>query len=717
MLELAHERLYWPEPSQIWHPSGSGPKVYSQLAKEKIGKKIERDFPEVASGVKVSILAANPEGEDTEAPIAIVCQFNRPITQTVIRKTHELAWSFSRARSLITIEPQLLRVWSCCAPPKEDEAPKAVCEVADLNQQAADALQWVELVSGHFFQKRDSRFQRSGAADQWLLKNLKDVRKQLQGDGLDDETIHDLLARIIFILFLLQKQDRNGKHALEIQSLYRRGILSKEYQDLAGILEDFNDTYNLFRWLNDKFNGDLFPGKGETEEEREVEWQAEIQKVWTEDNRYLVKLAEFARGDLDMQSGQLSLWPYYSFDVIPLEFISSIYEEFINKKAGSGVHYTPEYIVNFILDGVLSWNEKEWNLKILDPACGSGIFLVKAFQRLIHRWKLANDSGKVPAYVLRTLLKNNIFGVDIDKEAVRVASFSLYLTMLDSLDPLEYWENKVRFPKLRNKQLIHSDFFQEDEDILKKSGANLKGFDLIIGNAPWGEKTATEISRSWAKVNDWPVADDNIGPLFLAKAISLNKIGGSISLVQPATTVLSSDSKSANKFRRKLFEVLEVQEIVNLSALRFKVFPNAVSPSCIISGVRSSSERQPFYYICPKATETEEDIYRVIIEPHDINLVYPDEAIHSPNVWVALMWGNRRDLDLVSRLSRNANFESLESQNFAISTLGIQRGKKYGQEKYFSSSLLNRKILEISDFTKDPLLYVEADSLKENKNP
>ncbi|MGV2388701.1 MAG UNVERIFIED_CONTAM: N-6 DNA methylase [Microcystis novacekii LVE1205-3] len=137
-----------------------------------------------------------------------------------------------------------------------------------------------------------------------------------------------------------------------------------------------------------------FPEREKLRRNSEAEWQAEIQKVWTEDNRYLVKLADFARGNLDMKSGQLSLWPYYSFDVIPLDFISSIYEEFVNKKAGKGVHYTPEYIVDFILDGVLPWHNKEWELKILDPACGSGIFLVKAFQRLIYRWIVAHNDRK-----------------------------------------------------------------------------------------------------------------------------------------------------------------------------------------------------------------------------------------------------------------------------------------------------------------------------------
>ena len=131
---------------------------------------------------------------------------------------------------------------------------------------------------------------------------------------------------------------------------------------MPGILNSFDDTYNLFRWLNSKFHGDLFPGKGETEPE--VDWQAEIQKVYTEDNRYLTKLAEFVRGDLDMGDSQLCLWKFYSFDVIPLDFISSIYEEFVQKnnkqkkstkniqktktknkdKDNNSVHYTPKYI-------------------------------------------------------------------------------------------------------------------------------------------------------------------------------------------------------------------------------------------------------------------------------------------------------------------------------------------------------------------------------------
>lgn len=721
MLELAHERLYWPEPSQIWEPSGSGPKVYAQLASEKIGEKIKREFPGDARGLEVSVLAANPEGDGTEAPIAIVCQFSRPVSQAVIRETHRLAWSFSRARSLITIEPQLLRVWSCCEPPKEQDEPEVVFRAteADLIQQAADALQWVELVSGQFFQEHESRFKRSGAADQMLLKNLKDVRQQLRDDGLDDETTHDLLARIIFIQFLFQKQDSNGTPALNeriLQDLYGQGILSQEYRELPEILEHFDDTYNLFRWLNNKFNGDLFPGKGETEEEREAEWQAEIQKVRTEDNRYLVKLAEFARGDLDMQSGQLSLWPYYSFDVIPLDFISSVYEEFVNKKIGKGVHYTPEYIVDFILDGVLPWNDEEWDLKVLDPACGSGIFLVKAFQRLIYRWEVAHDTQRIPVNVLRTLLENNIFGIDIDKEAVRVASFSLYLTMLDSIDPLEYWENEVRFPRLRNQSLINSDFFTEDK-IGFRSNLDSDTYDLVIGNAPWGKNTTTEQAKSWQKRKEnkgkWKTSYGNIGPLFLPKAATLTKPSGQISMMQPVLATLFYQDTNAIKFRERLISEFKVEEVVNLSSLRFGLFKTAISPACIITLRKTPPDGDAFAYICPKPVLTNEGDYRLVIEPYDVSFIHPEEALNYPLIWAVFMWGGSRDFMLMTQLCQLQSIAKLTKKEKAIYSQGIIRGNR--QE--FNGDLLGRKLFEEEEFPSDAFLYIDIDPLLENQDP
>ena len=154
------------------------------------------------------------------------------------------------------------------------------------------------------------------------------------------------------------------------------------------ILDDKDEAYALFRWLNDKFNGDLFPGKGVTSDEREAEWQAERDIVSSD---HLRLLSRFVAGDIAIATGQRSLWPLYSFDTLPLEFISSVYQEFLNDNQYKlSAYYTPPHLVNFVLDGVLSWGGDEWDLRILDPCCGSGIFLVKAFQRLVQRWKNAN---------------------------------------------------------------------------------------------------------------------------------------------------------------------------------------------------------------------------------------------------------------------------------------------------------------------------------------
>ncbi len=721
ILELAHENLYWPEPSQIWEPRGSGPKVYAQLASEKIGEKIKRKFPSDTKGLKVSVLAANPEGDETESPIAIICQFVSTVSPEVIKETHRLAWSFSRARSLITIEPQLLRVWSCCEPPQEDKELESVYQVneTDLVQQATNALQWVELVSGQFFQEHENRFKRSGAADQMLLQNLKDVRQQLKNDGLDDETIHYLLARIIFIQFLFQKQDSKGTPALNeeiLQNLHEQEILSKEYKNLPEILDNFDDTYNLFRWLNNKFNGDLFPGKGKTDPEREADWQAEMTKVLTEDNCYLVKLAQFARGDLNMQSGQLSLWPYYSFDVIPLDFISSIYEEFVNKKAGTGVHYTPEYLVDFILDGVLPWDDKEWNIKILDPACGSGIFLVKAFQRLIYRWEVAHDFQRIPANVLRTLLENNIFGVDIDKEAVRVASFSLYLTMLDSIDPLEYWENEVSFPILRERRLIRSDFFSEDKEGFRTK-EDAETYDLVLGNAPWGKNTLTPNASLWQTMPShegrWTVPYGNIGPLFLLKAAALTKSGRLVSMMQPAFILLLSQVGTAKNFRDNLLSNFCVEEIVNLSILRFGLFKDAISPTCIITLSVQKPTGEPITYICPKPNSNNEDNYYIRIEPQDINEVYLQEALSDSLVWTVFMWGGKRDLSLMKSLARYENLEKYKLNGIVKSRQGVIPGNRKKRQE----EILGRRRLWKAKFPVNTFLKLNSKYLPVNDDP
>ncbi|MEH1940792.1 MAG: N-6 DNA methylase [Nostoc sp.] len=718
LLELAHEKLHWPTPQQILEPSGAGPSVYARIAREKLGRTISKLSD--GHGVQIGVLAANPQGDSTEAPIALVCDFQQEVSEDTLRRTYRLAWSFSRTPSLITTEPNRLRIWTCYEePPTTEDTINPVIEVSrqelelfnqpSLSVQAAETLHlhWADLVSGQFFQEHSQRFQRSQAADQMLLRNLKSVRQKVQQNELDDDTIHDLLARIIFIQFLFDRQDSEGNPGLNtnlLDHLYRIGELSARYSNLPEILRNHRDIYKFFRWLNGKFNGDLFPGKGATEEEREAEWQTEEDKV---KENHLNILADFVSGDVDMESGQISLWPYYHFDVIPLDFISSIYEEFVSKESGTGIHYTPEHIVDFVLDGVLPWDSQEWDIKILDPACGSGIFIVKAFQRLIYRWEQAHAKTIKPSD-LKYLLENNLFGVDVDTQAVRVASFSLYLTMLDKVQPQDYWENEFRFPRLRERQLVAADFFQEDKEGFR-SIQDANKYDLVVGNAPWGKNTVTPAAKFWAGDN-WKITYGNIGPLFLPKAAALTKVGGQVAMMQPALALIFNQVSTAQEFRAKLFSEFKIDEIVNLSALRFGLFKDAISPACIITMSVTPPDGEPLTYICPKPVMTNEDDYHIVVEPHDINHIYPQEAIANPLVWTALMWGGRRDLSLIKRLNQELSIEKLKERGIAKTRQGVVRGDK----TKFQADIQNRRILKSPKFLNKSLIYLKAEELPIN---
>ena len=714
--------LDWPDSRQIFRPLGAGPKVLASLAREKIGKAINQEL-RGAGQAKVGVLTRNPRGVSSEAPLAVVCEFSRPTTNAILQLAHRLAWNFCRAPLLVTVEPHRVRAWTCCERPAHAEQATLFDEEGaeigdarlDLSQgvseseAASHALHWVHLVSGNFFRRHPDRFSRDGRADNLLLENLKYVRRRLDKQGLDDDIIHDLLARVIFIQFLFHRKDADGNAALNPVLLARlhqkEKILSQPYSNLAEILSNYDDTYALFRWLNGKFNGDLFPGKGATLKEREAEWQAEMDKVQPS---HLEELSGLVSGR--ERGPQRLLWSMYAFDVIPLEFISSIYEEFVT---AAGAHYTPGFLVDFVLDGVLPWGGKDWDLKILDPACGSGIFLVKAYQRLVDRWKNAHRGEKPSAAVLRRLLEHNLFGVDIDPHAVRVASFSLYLAMCDEIDPKSYWKS-VRFPPLRDNRLVNADFFAADcsgFDSVKDAAS----YDIVLGNAPWGKDLVTPEAEQWGSRSeqDWPILNKDIGTLFLPKAATLTKESGSVSMIQPAFGLLFSSTGTATKFRQKLFSTFEFTEICNFSALRFGLFPDSTSPSCIATLRPTAAGDEPIAYVCPKAETENDGEFGIRIDPMDVSFVLPNEAANDPHVWTALAWGGRRDLALIRRLRGYTTIEQLEQEG----VVATRRGRSPGDRDRVQPEIVGMPYVETDAPLDASFLFLDARGLPKNTDP
>ncbi|NEP80897.1 MAG: SAM-dependent DNA methyltransferase, partial [Okeania sp. SIO3B3] len=268
----------------------------------------------------------------------------------------------------------------------------------------------------------------------------------------------------------------------------------------------------------------------------------------------------------------------------------------------------------------------------------------------------------------------------------------------------------VRFPILRDKRLISADFFREDVEGFSTELDKGK-YDFVIGNAPWGRNTVTELAKSWAK-DRWEITYGNIGPLFLPKAASLTKIDGRVAMMQPAGVLIFNQINTAKNFREKLFSEHKVEEIVNLSALRFGLFKDAISPSCIITISSISPDGKPFDYICPKSVCSNEDDYRIVIEPQDMNAIYPQEAIRDSVIFTALMWGGRRDLILIRRLSREQNLNKLENDGIVVKRQGVIRGDR----QKLQPSILGRRILKSKTFPQGTFLFLKVQDLPINED-
>ena len=166
-----------------------------------------------------------------------------------------------------------------------------------------------------------------------------------------------------------------------------------DYFKFPDVLGNKSDTYSLFKKLREDFNGDLF-----TWYKEESEWITE---------KDLGTLQNFIAGRSMGAQQDLFFWAY-KFDIIPVELISNIYEEFYHENSGGtddkGTHYTPMPLVEFILSECLTKRRLDNGARILDPACGSGIFLVEAFREWFY---MSARSEKLPQ---RSSLGRNLLG-------------------------------------------------------------------------------------------------------------------------------------------------------------------------------------------------------------------------------------------------------------------------------------------------------------------
>ncbi len=409
--------------------------------------------------------------------------------------------------------------------------------------------------------------------ENWRLTLARNLA--LRNPGIDQRGLNFAVQRIIDrIVFLRIAEDRGIEDYGQLQKLLTG---TKAYRRLA----------EQFHAADDRYNSGLFhftPEKGRHEPPDEFTLSLKI-----DDDT----LQEIVRKLYYPDSP-------YEFSVLPADILGQVYEQFLGKvirlttghqakveekpevKKAGGVYYTPTFIVDYIvkqtvgrlLDGKTP--KQAAKLKVLDPACGSGSFLIGAYQFLLdwHRDWYANhnpeqspkevyaakDGWRLTTAKRKEILLNSIFGVDIDSQAVEVTKLSLLLKVLEGENRETLERQKKLFhqralPDLGDNikcgnSLIGPDFydgqqlslFDADEQYrinafdwraefqpIMKSG----GFDAVIGNPPYVRIQRIEHAESDYLFATYkaPTSKMDLSLVFLEKGLELAARTGRVSFI------------------------------------------------------------------------------------------------------------------------------------------------------------------------------------------
>lgn len=420
---------------------------------------------------------------------------------------------------------------------------------------------------------------------QYLFDDLKTWRgnlfKNYKGFNLGysaaqiDEAVLRLLNRLIFIRTAEDREVEDNR----LRSLVR------ELKDKKQINHLDRELANLFRKLDGTYNSELFARHFSEELKIPPTDLEEIIEGLYEKNftRY-----NFNALDADVLG---TAYEQYLGHVIAESEGESHVEEKKKKRKSQGIYYTPTFVTKYIVQQTVGkyLDEHGYNpskpLRVLDMACGSGSFLIEAFDVIddfVAKQRGHAQRGEVDFHDrMRQLevLENCIFGVDKDKQAVEVARLNLLLRGLHSREKLPMLEN------IAHGDSLHQETFETSFSQVVKEG----GFDLIIGNPPYVrfENLPENEREDYANSGVFKTAYQkfDIFILFLEKAITLLKPGGRIGFIVPSAVL---NQTYAMPLRKMILETGCIENIVDFSG--YKVFQDATVETCILIVKKVSDE-------------------------------------------------------------------------------------------------------------------------------
>ncbi|MDD4353410.1 MAG: N-6 DNA methylase [Candidatus Nanoarchaeia archaeon] len=440
----------------------------------------------------------------------------------------------------------------------------------------------------------------------WRTLLSKDIIKQnpkkfdINSTELD-EVVQRILDRLIFIRTI---EDRRIYPDIQLIELVRE----YESRKKGKIVKKLNILFNEY---DDVFNSKLFL-KGHFSEQLEIS------------NEVLI---EIIKGLYKTKDESI----YYDFSAINSDVLGSVYEQYLGyllkktakrakveksktKRKEQGIYYTPNYIVDYIVKNTVGEYIKGKNkntvekIKILDPACGSGSFLIRAFDEVNDYWKrnlkhnISNNLSKkkekkeaselygqaklnFDADVSITkkieILKNNIHGVDLDEQAVEIARLNLLIKaaekkhLLPTLDQnIKNGNSLIDDPSVAGNKAFK---WEEEFEAIMKEG----GFDVIIGNPPYVNiyllsKNTSEINH-YQRFYESAYKKFDLYVLFIEKSIKLLKNGGMMGFIIPDKFL---SQPYGEKLRKLILNECSIVEIIDYTD--YKIFEQATVDNIIL---------------------------------------------------------------------------------------------------------------------------------------
>ena len=426
--------------------------------------------------------------------------------------------------------------------------------------------------------------------DKALLDDITNFREIMYNNikinnknrNLSDEDIEEAVQRIIDRMIFIRNAEDRGLEPEELRSKVREWSSS----ETGHLLNQLNKIYSSF---DKDYDSRLF------------EYNL-CDDLKIDDNI----LEEVINGLYESRDGLYR----YDFSLISADILGNIYEQYLGrilkkvgktskleaskaKRKSEGIYYTPTYIVDYIVKNTVgeyikTHKEKDIeNVKILDPACGSGSFLLKAYDTLENYWKekgkldqtKLEDSGSYSKKV--EIVTKNIFGVDLDEKAVEIAQLNLLLKIAEKRKRLPTLQKNIKNgnsliddPKIAGDKA----FKWEDEfsDIMKKGG-----FDVVIGNPPYDviySNSNPEEYKFYKSKSGYISAEynPNLFTLFIERGISLLRDGGILGFIVPNSII---NNKYFCNLRKLILEKTIISQIYDLKK---DVFKSANIDTCII---------------------------------------------------------------------------------------------------------------------------------------